>query len=60
MTRKAEPPGRRTPRRRPPAATQSQPPRGRKVKAVPLETGYDSDFGVAFAVVPALRRRPDA
>jgi hypothetical protein len=59
MTRKAEPPSRRSPRRRSPAAPQSEPPR-RKAKPTQIDPGYDSDFGVALAVVPALKRRPDA
>lgn len=60
MTRKAEPPGRRTPRRRPPAATASEPPRARKAKPAQFDASFDSDFGLALAVMPALKRRPDA
>lgn len=58
MTRKAEPPG-RVPRRRPPAAS-PRPPKSRRSKPAPPDLGFDSDFGLAMAVLPALKRRPDA
>ncbi len=59
MSRKAmEPSSRRSPRRRPAdAAVQARPLR----KATPVpEDLLDSDFGLALALMPALRRRPDA
>lgn len=58
MTRKAEPPSRRPPRRGAHPATTRAPIR--KARPAPLDVSYDADFGVAFAVVPALKRRPDA
>jgi len=63
MTRKADPPSRRPSRRKPPRrpavpglatqATRASKPRG-------LDEKLDCDFGLAFQVVPALRRPPDA
>jgi len=63
MTRKADPPSRRPsrrkPTRRPPASALAAPmPRAAKARAV--DDSLDCDFGVAFSVVPALRRPPDA
>ena len=62
MARKAEPPSRRPsrrkPSRRPPAPVlDSETPK--ESKAGPDESA-DCDFGLAFSVVPALRRPPDA
>lgn len=61
MTRKADPPTRRPSRRKPPRrpavpglAAQAT----RTSKA--LDEKLDCDFGLAFQVVPALRRPPDA
>jgi hypothetical protein len=50
---------RSTPRRKPQPATTPE-PRTRKTARRVNPAGFDSDFGVALAVVPALRRRPDA
>lgn len=49
---------RSAPRRKPQPATPE--PRTRKPARRVNPAGFDSDFGVALAVVPALRRRPDA
>ena len=63
MTRKADPPTRRPSRRKQPRrqavaglATQAT----RPSKARGLDEKLDCDFGLAFQVVPALRRPPDA
>jgi hypothetical protein len=63
MTRKADPPSRRParrkPSRRPPAsALASQATRASKARGT--DEKLDCDFGLAFSVVPALRRPPDA
>jgi hypothetical protein len=63
MTRKADPssrrPSRRKPSRRPAAQVlNAQAPRASKGRA--MDEKLDCDFGLAFQVVPALRRPPDA
>jgi hypothetical protein len=62
MTRKVDPPSRRPSRRKPsrrPPAHAIAPETTRASKARPDESP-DCDFGLAFSVVPALRRPPDA
>jgi len=63
MTRKADPPSRRPSRRKPsrrtPASTLASQPNG-AAKARASDETADCDFGLAFSVVPALRRPPDA
>ena len=58
MSRKADPASLRKPRQRPPEA-QASAPSPRKVLPEQDEA-LDSDFGLALALGPALRRRPDA
>jgi hypothetical protein len=63
MTRKADPPTRRPSRRKPPrrpagSGLATQATRASKARAV--DEKMDCDFGLAFQVVPALRRPPDA
>jgi hypothetical protein len=56
MTRKAEQ-ERRPPRRRPlPTAAVAEP----APRKAPQPAADDSDFGLALALGPAMRRRPDA
>jgi len=60
MTRKAaEPSSRRSPRRRPPPDVPAPARPARKSAQEPVDS-LDSDFGLALALCPALRRRPDA
>ncbi len=60
MSRKADPSSRRSSRRRPlPVAVASEARPQRKASA-PDDIALDSDFGLALALGPALRRRPDA
>jgi hypothetical protein len=63
MTRKADPPSRRPSRRKPsrrPPAPALVPQATRPSKARGTDENSDCDFGLAFSVVPALRRPPDA
>jgi len=63
MTRKADPPSRRPSRRKPlrrPAVQGLAPQATRASKGRGLDEQLDFDFGLAFQVVPALRRPPDA
>lgn len=63
MTRKADPPSRRPSRRKPsrrPPAPALAPQTTRASKARGKDENPDCDFGLAFSVVPALRRPPDA
>jgi len=63
MTRKADPPTRRPSRRKPPrrpAVPGLGPQATRASKARGMDEKLDCDFGLAFQVVPALRRPPDA
>ncbi|HEX9603563.1 MAG TPA: hypothetical protein VF973_07395 [Myxococcales bacterium] len=64
MTRKADPPSRRPsrrkPSRRPPAPGLAPQAAARASKARGTDEKLDCDFGLAFSVVPALRRPPDA
>jgi hypothetical protein len=63
MTRKADPPSRRPSRRKPsrrPAVPGLAPQATRASKGRGLDEKLDCDFGLAFQVVPALRRPPDA
>jgi len=63
MTRKADPPTRRPSRRRPPRAPAGQGTASQQTRPSTrrsTETTVDCDFGLAFSVVPALRRPPDA
>jgi hypothetical protein len=63
MTRKADPPSRRPSRRKPSRrpSVQGLPPQvTRAPKARGTDEKLDCDFGLAFRVVPALRRPPDA
>ena len=57
--RKADPSSRRSPRRRPlpDVASEAHPRTVRK--PLPAEA-HDADFGLALALGPAMRRRPDA
>jgi hypothetical protein len=63
MTRKADPPSRRPARRKP---SRRPPASGLASQAIPASKArgtdekLDCDFGLAFSVVPALRRPPDA
>jgi hypothetical protein len=57
MSRKADPASLRKPRPRAPEA-QAAAPSPRKIALEPDVA--DSDFGLALALGPALRRRPDA
>jgi hypothetical protein len=64
MTRKADPPSRRPSRRKPsrraPAAGLAPEAAARASNARGTDENRDCDFGLAFSVVPALRRPPDA
>jgi hypothetical protein len=63
MTRKADPPSRRPSRRkpsRPPVSQGAAPQPARASSRRPADGVADCDFGLAFSVVPALRRPPDA
>jgi hypothetical protein len=62
MTRKADPPSRRPSRRKPSrrAAAPAIAPQTTRAAKVRTEENLDCDFGLAFSVVPALRRPPDA
>jgi hypothetical protein len=63
MTRKADPPSRRPSRRKPSRAPAGQgvaPQQTRPSNRRTAEANLDCDFGLAFSVVPALRRPPDA
>ena len=64
MTRKADPPSRRPfrrkPSRRPPAPELAPEAAARASKGRGTDENRDCDFGLAFSVVPALRRPPDA
>lgn len=60
MPRKAEPSSRRLPRRKK-QKTPPQPASNAPQKMIQMsENALDSDFGLALALGPALRRRPDA
>jgi hypothetical protein len=63
MTRKADPPSRRPSRRKPSGRSSSQrvaPQLPNAAKAPASDASQDCDFGLAFSVVPALKRRSDA
>ena len=60
MTRKAtDPSSRRSPRRRPSPEVVAPVRPAHKPTAEQMDS-LDSDFGLALAICPALRRRPDA
>jgi hypothetical protein len=62
MTRKADPPTRRPSRRKPrrPAVPGLGTQATKASKASGMDEKLDCDFGLAFQVMPALRRPPDA
>jgi len=62
MTRKADPPSRRPSRRKPSRKPSAQvlAPETARVRKGRSEEASDCDFGLAFSVVPALRRPQDA
>jgi len=60
MSRKADPSSRRSPRRRPPPVLPEETSRSPRKNSIQADAALDSDFGLALALAPALRRRSDA